>query len=66
MIINDDFEIKDEISGLHIKVIKGEGLDRIEIKHINKPLCDNREFWFTKDGEFDGTGSDIKQMEKQK
>jgi len=67
MRINNDFEIRDEISGLEIKIIEGNGLNIIKIKHINKPLCDNRSFFFGKDGKFDGTGSDLsKPVNKEK
>jgi len=59
MIIPDNFEIKDEVSGLKIKVVKGNKLDRLHIEHIGKPMVDNRDLWFTKDGKFDGTGSNM-------
>lgn len=57
MHINDEWEIKDEVSGLKLKVIKGATQDRLHIEHTGKPISMNRDFWFTKDGRFDGTGS---------
>ena len=57
MKVKDTWEIKDEVSGLKIKVIKGDKLDRLHIEHTGKPISNNRDFWFTKDGKFDGTGS---------
>lgn len=62
MKINNDFEITDEVSGLKISIGVGKKLNWITIKHIGKPLPNiiNRQFFFAKDGEFDGTGSDLK------
>ena len=62
MQIADDFELDDKISGLRIKVIKGLKLDHLHIEVIAPPLnpnVTNRDFFFTRDGEFDGTGSDL-------
>lgn len=61
MNIKDGFKIDDEVSGLKIEIIKGKNLDRIHIEHIGKPIASNRDFWFDRDGEFDGTGSDMRQ-----
>ncbi len=57
MKIEDGFEIDDKTSGLKLKVIKGIALDRLHIEHTGKPMVDNRDFFFTREGEFDGTGS---------
>ena len=59
MIIKNDFTINDAVSGLKISVVKGKTLDRLQIKHIGKPITTNRDFWFTKKGKFNGTGSGI-------
>ena len=62
MKIADNFELDDKISGLRIKVIKGITMDRLHIDVIAPPLnpnVTNRDFFFTRDGEFDGTGSDL-------
>ena len=57
MKIEDGFVIDDEVSGLKVQVIKGVKLDRLHIEHIGKPMVRNRDFFFTPEGEFDGTGS---------
>jgi len=57
MIINDNWKIEDAISGLLIEVNAGKNLDKLHIESLDKTM--NRDFWFTKDGEFDGTGSAI-------
>lgn len=64
MRIDDNWEIIDDAIGLRIKVIKGEGLDRLHIEHLlitqgHHSHVSNRDFFFTKEGEFDGTGSSI-------
>lgn len=59
MVILDDFEIEDTVSGLKIKVIPGKSMCRLHIEHISKPVCNNRDFWFSNDGSFDGTGSSL-------
>lgn len=58
MKINDGWEIKDSVSGLKIKVIVGKTMDRLHIERFAKGH-DNRDFWFNKDGSFDGTGSSV-------
>ena len=57
MLIHNSWKIKDEVSGLSIEVIPGEKLDRLHIESLDGPM--NRDFWFTKDGKFDGTGSAV-------
>ena len=59
MKIDDGFEIIDAVSGLKIKVIRGKKQNRLHIEHIGKPLANNRDFWFTRDGKLDGTGSEL-------
>ena len=49
MKINDKWTFKDGVSGLHLVIIPGENLDRLQIN--------GRDFWFDKEGNFDGTGS---------
>jgi len=66
MNINDDWKIDDEVSGLSIKILPGENLDRLQIRNSDNDLV--RDFWFTKDGDFDGTGAyvggDVKDSEE--
>lgn len=58
MKIKDDWEFDDLATGLKFKVVVGKSLDRLHIENINGG-CNNRDLWFTKDGEFDGTGSSL-------
>ena len=51
--------IKDTVSGLKIVVVEGEHQNHLHIEHISTPVVSNRDFWFTKDGTFDGTGSSL-------
>ena len=55
MNINNGWKIKDEISGLSIEAIDGKYLNHLHIESLDGKM--NRDFWFTKDGKFDGTGS---------
>lgn len=57
MIISDDWKIEDEVSGLKLKVCSDKNLNKIHIESLDGKM--NRDFWFTKDGKFDGTGSCI-------
>jgi len=59
MKIADDWEFDDLVTGLKLKVMPGRNLDHLQITNISGNTCDNRDFWFTKEGEFDGTGSCI-------
>ena len=59
MIISDDFEIVDEVSGLKLKVIAGTNQNRLHIEHVSVPMTLNQDFWFTLDGKLDRTGSDL-------
>lgn len=63
MQIKDDFEFDDLVTCLKLKVIVGKHLDRLHIENIQGGKCNNRDFWFTKEGEFDGTGSSIEEKE---
>jgi len=54
MKIKDDWKFKDAVSGLVIEIIKGKELDRLRIKNPDGTI---RDFWFDRDGKFDGTGS---------
>lgn len=56
MYIPDDWSIEDAVSGLRLQVIPGKYLNRLHIERFTEPLADNRDFFFTKDGAFDGTG----------
>ena len=53
------FTFTDEVSGLKLTLIEGEKLNIIRVERITEiPLTiGNRDFWFTKEGNFDGTGS---------
>lgn len=62
MIIKDDWKIKDGVSGLSIEVQQGEKLDRLHLESLDGTM--NRDFFFTKAGEFDGTGSSIGKPKK--
>lgn len=59
MKIEDGWTIEDGVSGLKIEVVSGEKLNRLHIEnlHASDGVVDNRDFWFTKKGKFDGTGS---------
>jgi N-acetylneuraminate synthase len=57
--IKDGFEFQDPVTGLCLKVVRGVKLDRlhVEIGEAGAPKIKNRDFFFTRDGKFDGTGS---------
>lgn len=62
MIIPDDWDIVDAVSGLYITVLVGERLNRLCVEHMTskppKGTCRHiRHFFFTKDGRFNGTGT---------
>ncbi len=60
MKINDGFKIDDAPSGLRLSVVPGKKLDRLHIEITEAaPVVGNRDFFFTRDGGFDGTGSGI-------
>lgn len=61
MEIKDGWKIRDVVSGLTIEVVAGDKFNRLHIESLG-PAPDgtmNRDFYFTKDGKFDGTGSKI-------
>ena len=64
MRIENTFKIEDTVSGLKIEVSQGSTLDRLHVEILPKRLCSNRDFWFTKRGEFDGTGSGLCRKER--
>jgi hypothetical protein len=52
--------IQDEVSGLIVSIVEGKHQNYIHIEHLPEaPVVDNRDFFFTKGGEFDGTGSSL-------
>ena len=59
MQIDDTWEIEDRVSGLRLKVVAGEWQNALRIEQIGEPICGDREFFFNKDGSFDGTGSGL-------
>jgi len=60
MNIKDDFKFVDVVTGLKLSIIVGKELDRLHVENIRGD-CNNRDFWFTKDGKFDGTGSCVEE-----
>jgi len=60
MLMKNEWKITDEVSGLTIEVISGENLDKLHIESIKPGM--NRDFYFTKDGEFDGTSSVVSEQ----
>jgi len=59
MKIENGWQFEDHVSGLRLTIIEGKKQDRLRIEHIHEPICDNRDFFFDKDGVFDGTGSGL-------
>jgi hypothetical protein len=61
MEIKTPFQFVDNASGLKIEILEDKHLNRIHIEHldveIGADVVANRDFYFTKDGSFDGTGS---------
>lgn len=59
MKIKDGFEFDDPVTGLRFKVVNGRKLDRlhVELGKPGAPKIKNRDFFFTREGDFDGTGS---------
>ena len=57
MKISGGWHIDDQVSGLRLTVIEGEQLDHLHIEFVGESIVMNRDFWFDKDGGFDGTGS---------
>lgn len=53
MQIENDWELDDRVTGLKLKVVEGAGLDHLRIESETF----KRDYWFAKDGEFDGTSS---------
>ena len=68
MQINDTWEIEDAVSGLRLKIIPGTKQDRLHVESLTGGTATddhpkmNRDFWFTKAGTFDGTGSVVEDM----
>ena len=60
MKIQDDWQIDDVVSGLRIQIICGKKLNWLHIEELEtRPLTNNRDFYFDKEGKFDGTGSTV-------
>ena len=57
MQIEDNFEFEDKLSGIKIQFRKGEHLNTLHVEFIGDRTVDNRDFFFTHKGTFDGTGS---------
>ena len=55
MQIRDGWVFEDKVTGLTLAVIAGKALNRLSI--TREPGGHGRDFFFTKAGEFDGTGS---------
>ena len=58
MKIDNRWKIKDKVSGLAIEIKEGKNFDKLHIESLDGDM--NRDFWFTKEGKFDGTGSSTK------
>lgn len=59
MFIKDGWKFEDRVSGLKLTVTDGGSQDVLHIEHIGEPIAGNRDFFFTKDGKLDGTGSGV-------
>ena len=61
MQIEDGFEFVDSVTGLHFRVVEGKTLNRLHVvlEQPDVPKIKNRDFFFTRDGKFDGTGSSV-------
>ena len=59
MEIADNWTIEDKVSGLKIRVLIGSKLNRLHIERMPAHISNNRDFFFAKGGEFDGTGSAV-------
>lgn len=56
----ESWKYEDRVTGIKIEVVEGKVLNRIHIDMPDEvPTCKNRDFYFTKDGKFDGTGSSV-------
>lgn len=58
MKIEDNWVFKDSVTGITFRVMEGKELDRLHLEG-NFGKVNNRDLFFTKDGEFDGTGSSL-------
>jgi len=56
VIIEDGWEFEDLVTGIKFKATVGKGLNKI---HLDGDFgtVNNRDFYFTKEGKFDGTSS---------
>jgi len=59
MKIADDWTIEDAVSGLKLRIVTGPKLNRLHIERLPEHISNNRDFFFDKEGKFDGTGSAI-------
>ncbi len=59
MLIVGGWEFDDKVTGLKLKVIEGKNLDHLHIE--GETFL--RDFWFAKDGSFDGTSSMVGEVE---
>jgi len=53
-----DWKYEDLVTGITFMFIEGKTLNRLHLEG-NLGNVNNRDFYFTKDGKFDGTGSAI-------
>lgn len=42
-----------------MRVFEGEKLDCLHVTFTSQPIVGHRDFWFNKEGKFDGTGSQL-------
>ncbi len=61
MKIKDGWELKDEVSGLHLTAVAGKHENRLHVEGLDARLCNNRDFFFDKKGNFTGTGSAVRE-----
>lgn len=57
MEIRDDWKFDDAVTGLKLSVKCGTHMNRLHIEPMGDAGYIDRDFFFTKDGKFDGTGS---------
>ena len=59
MNIDGRWHIDDTVSGLRLHIIEGDRLDHLHIEILADRIATNRDFYFRKDGTFDGTGTGV-------
>ena len=57
MLINDAWTITDRVSGLRLSVRRGLHLNCLTIEFVGQPIVGSRDFFFDKEGGYDGAGA---------